>query len=192
MRDDNQHFWELLEPLHASAGAFCRMLAGNREDGDDLYQEAVCRALTRINQLREPAAFRPWLYRIIINCHRNRVATPWRRRLERLLPKHEAVLNSDRVAGPIHARLRLEIAMKPLSVKDRALVLLFETEGWSTTELAGLAGVSVDSVKARLSRTRRKMKTALVKYLSSGTQVSIPGWSEQEKDVCDVVKRKPE
>ena len=168
------------------------MLAGNREDGDDLYQEAVCRALPRFGQLRDPEAFRPWLYRIIVNCHRNRAATPWWKRSERLRPEHDKIASSERVAGPIHARLRLAVAMKPLSIKDRALVLLFDLEGWSVSELAGLAGISEDAVKARLSRSRKKMKAALLKYINSRPELKVPGWLEKESDLCVASKHKPE
>lgn len=168
------------------------MLAGNRDDGDDLYHESVCRALPRIGQLRNPEAFRPWLYRIIVNCHRNRVATPWWRRTERIKPEHEQIAGSTRLADPIHARLRLAIAMKPLSTKDRALVLLFDIEGWTIAELAELAGLSNNAVKKRLSRSRKRMKTTLLKYINSRPELNIPGWLEKESDLCVASKRKSE
>lgn len=192
MHDDNQQFWDLLKPLHRAAEAFSRMLAGNRDDGDDLYQEAVCRALPRLGQLRDPDAFRPWFYRVIVNCHRNRVTAPWWRRFERLKPEHDLVVSPERVAGPIHARMRLAVAMKPLSVQDRALVLLYDVEGWTVSELAGLAGVSEASVRTRLSRARKKMKAALLRYVSSRPGVSIAEWFEKENDLCVAAKRRPE
>ncbi len=192
MHDDNQTFWNLLKPLHAKAEAFCRLLAGNREDGDDLYQEAVCRALPRLDQLRDPGAFRPWLYQIIVNCHRNRVTSPWWRRFERLKPEHDVIASSERVAGPVHARMRLDIAMKPLSVQDRALVLLCDIDGWTVAELAGLVGASEDAVKKRLSRARKKMKAALLRYVDSRPGVTIAEWFEKETNLCVAAKRRPE
>ena len=63
----SDEFWRLVEPEHLKARAFCRKLAGNREDGDDLYQESLVRALSGFNGLRKSSSFRPWLYRIIIN-----------------------------------------------------------------------------------------------------------------------------
>jgi len=190
MRDNSQQFWVLLEPLHGEVGAFCRKLARDRDEGDDLYQDAVCRALSQFDQLRDPGAFRAWLYRIIINCHCNRVTSPWWRRFERLPMEHEAVPFKDRIAERVQARLRLKIAMKPLSTRDRALVLLFETEGWSTSELAELRGISVDAVKARLSRARRKMKATLLKYLASRPGVDtklLTGGDE----ICAAIKSRP-
>ncbi len=34
-------FWRHLEGEHPKMEAFCRRLAGNRDDGDDLYQDAL-------------------------------------------------------------------------------------------------------------------------------------------------------
>ena len=161
MREYNQNFWNLVEPLHAATGAFCRKLMGDRDEGDDLYQEAIYKALTRFEQLRDPEAFRPWLYRIITNCHRNRVATHWWRRFVRLGRSHESIPIPGDLAEQVEARRRLEVALKPLSPKDRTLLLLYETEGWSVAELADMTGISIDAVKARLSRARRKTKAAL-------------------------------
>ncbi|HEY0254765.1 MAG TPA: RNA polymerase sigma factor, partial [Kofleriaceae bacterium] len=71
---------ELLEPIHPQVVAFARHLSRSRADGDDLYQEAVLRALTKLPQLRDDAMFKPWLYRIVISVHRNRARRAfWRR-----------------------------------------------------------------------------------------------------------------
>ena len=57
----------LIEPVHARAVAFARGLCRSRSDGDDLLQEAVLRALTKLDGLRDDGAFRVWLYRIVIS-----------------------------------------------------------------------------------------------------------------------------
>ena len=51
-----------------------------RDDGDDLYQDALVSALGAFEQLRDQASFRPWLYRIIVNQFRNRMRSSWFRR----------------------------------------------------------------------------------------------------------------
>jgi RNA polymerase sigma factor (sigma-70 family) len=71
----------LIEPVHDRALAFARCLCRSRADGDDLYQEALLRALTKLDGLRDDAAFRPWLYRIVITVHRNRARRAFWRRL---------------------------------------------------------------------------------------------------------------
>lgn len=73
-------FWELLEPEHPRVRAFCRALAGDRDRGDDLCQEALLVAFRRLHTLREPARFKAWLYRIVVNRYRNACRDSfWRR-----------------------------------------------------------------------------------------------------------------
>ena len=49
----NDLFWQLLEPLHPKAESFCRRVAANFEDGNDLYQEAVLQAMRKFAGLRD-------------------------------------------------------------------------------------------------------------------------------------------
>ena len=47
------------------------------------------------------------------------------------------------------------------------MITLFELEGWSVAQLAGLLGKSEANVKVRMSRARRKMRKALTAFLAS-------------------------
>ena len=160
-------FWELLEPEYAEAISFCRKLMGERDGGDDLFQDALVLALTRLKSLRDQSAFRPWLYRIMVNCFRSEVRRPWWKR--------RATLTDETVSGLVgndpetaHAARRwLERAFRALTPDDRAMVILYELEGWPVAELAELYGRSEGAVKVRLHRARRKMKDALSHYLDS-------------------------
>src|SRR5512139_2135877 len=81
MELSHQRLRRLLEPIHDRALGFARSVSRSRDDGDDLFQEALMRALDKLPTLREDAAFRPWLYRIIINLHRNRTRRAFWKRL---------------------------------------------------------------------------------------------------------------
>src|SRR5688572_25534134 len=47
--------------------AFVRRRAGHLVDPDDVVQQAVVRALARVDQLRDAAHGRAWLFRIVRN-----------------------------------------------------------------------------------------------------------------------------
>jgi DNA-directed RNA polymerase specialized sigma24 family protein len=49
--------------------------------------------------------------------------------------------------------------------------VLFEYEGLSLNEIAGIVGADVGAVKARLFRARQRVKTALLPYLNSGSEI---------------------
>ncbi len=189
MRDNNDQFWNLVKPEHAAASAFCRKLTGSRDDGDDLYQDAIFRALTRFEQLRDHGSFRQWLYRIIVNCYRNRLSDRWWRRFLPLGPVHDNIPSQGNVERQVMARRNLEIAFKPLSAEDRALLILFEAEGWPVADLAEMSGQSVSAVKARLSRARKKSKSALERHLRDVTGANKKSLTGDEDSICVVTKR---
>ncbi|MBU0985390.1 MAG: RNA polymerase sigma factor [candidate division Zixibacteria bacterium] len=185
----NRHlFWALVETEHLKARAYCRKLFRNRDDGDDLYQDVLVVALERFHSLRNHGAFRPWLYRIIINSFKNRVRRSWWRTF---VPLTDTVADTVAASNPAPgqaARRRLEIAFGALTPYDRALVTLFELEGWSLAEMATLTGKSVGSIKTRLSRSRNKMRAALIKYLGRSATSNQCAELLSEELVCVVMK----
>lgn len=152
--------------MHPEAEAFCRKLTGSRDEGDDLYQDALLAALDRIRTLRRPESFRPWLYRIIVNCFKNRRRDPWWRRRVSLTENQET---GDQAIDPSRqyaARSLLERAFKAVTPQEKALIILFEIEEWSIAELSELYHSRAGTIKSRLSRARHKMRDELMRYSS--------------------------
>ncbi len=168
-------FWKLLKPEHARAEAFCRKLAANREDADDLYQDSLLTAIRNFDRLKDPGSFRTWLYRIVINQCRNHYRRPWRRRRVQMTPQLE-IVNSGSDPAAVHAARRwLNRGMAILSVEQRALVCLHELEGWTIAELARLFRRPQGTIKARLSRSRKKMRREIERYLNKQEEPTTNG-----------------
>lgn len=162
---DGDLFWKLLEAEHPKAERFCRRIAGDRQDGDDLYHDALLAAWRKFGTLNDRGSFRPWLYRIIVNKFKSRLRRPWWSKRQYL---DERVLNDKGgydPTGRYAARRWLDRAFEALSPADKTLVMLFELEGWNITELAGIYGKPEGTIKSRLSRARRKMRQKLMSYL---------------------------
>jgi RNA polymerase sigma-70 factor (ECF subfamily) len=163
-------------------------LTGNRDDGDDLLQDALVQALLNFDRLRRLEAFRCWLYRIIVNVFKNRVKQPWWKRWRPLTSVIADTYPGDNPTARRAARRRLDIAFGAISPDDRALVTLFEMDGWTVEELAEMAGKSSGAVRVRLSRARARMRKALVAHLNrSGSHSPITPLPGEEK-VCVVPK----
>jgi RNA polymerase sigma-70 factor (ECF subfamily) len=164
MSNDGDLFWKLLEPEYLRGMMFCRKLMGDRDEGDDLYQDALILAFTKFPDLRDRGAFRSWFYRILINKFRSTVRRPWWKRRMALTPDIEMQLVGENPVEMHTARRWLDRAFQAVSTEEQTLVTLFELEGWSIRELAGLYGINEGSIKARLFRARRRMKEALIRF----------------------------
>lgn len=158
MHMDKELFWELLEPVHASAAAFCRKLTGDRDEGDDLYQEGLLVAWRRFGTLREQPAFRTWLYRILVNRYKNRCRSAWWRRHRPLTRERAEITPGSDPRVDHEARRQLRRLLKLLTPRDRALVILHEIDGWTVAELARTLKMPEGTVKTRLYRARRRMR----------------------------------
>jgi RNA polymerase sigma-70 factor (ECF subfamily) len=187
MRGDNQQqdrFYELLKPELVRLQAFSQKLVGDPEQGDDLMQDALYDAWKGFSRLREAAAFKSWLYRIVINRYRTNLRR-FKKRAGRTVSLEKDIAD-DKQARVRAARNRLNIAMKCLSAKDRALVTLHELEAWSYPELAEMFGSREATLRTRLSRCRRTMRKTLRRYLERMDEDSLMTGVLKE---CVVVKQ---
>lgn len=74
-------FEQFLKPHYQDAVRFSRALAGSRQDGDDLLQEALIKAWKGIHKLKDAEKFKSWLFKIISNTHRSLARCQWVKRM---------------------------------------------------------------------------------------------------------------
>jgi RNA polymerase sigma-70 factor (ECF subfamily) len=187
MVSDNQQqarFYKLLEPGLPRLQAFCLKLAGDADRGDDLLQDALYDAWRGFGRLRETTAFKPWLYRVVINRYRT-TRKRLQKRADRTVPLSGEVAD-DRDARLRAARDRLNIAMAGLSASDRALVTLHELEGWPYPELAKTLGCREGALRTRLTRCRMKMREALRRHYERTSECTLKTGVAKR---CAVVKQ---
>lgn len=131
-----ERFQRLVEPLHARARGFARGLCRSTSEGDDLFHEALLRALTKIGGLRDDGAFRYWLYRVIVSCHRNRLRrVAWRRWIP-FAEVAEPVAPAPRFDDQLGSAQRARAALATLPVDQREALVLYEIEGWQVDEIS--------------------------------------------------------
>jgi RNA polymerase sigma-70 factor (ECF subfamily) len=156
MEPSHQRLRRLLEPIHDRALGFARSVSRSRDDGDDLFQESLLRALDKLPSLREDGAFRGWLYRIIINLHRNRSRRAFWKRLIPLVGNEVGDNRAhDETLGSVE---RARIALEKLPADQCEAIVLHDIEGWAVGEIADLEGVSMSAIKSRLSRGRERLR----------------------------------
>jgi RNA polymerase sigma-70 factor (ECF subfamily) len=152
----------------------CLRLVHDGTAAEDLVQEALVGAFRDLPQLRDPAAFRPWLSRIAVNVCRMHL----RKLLGRPTELHPGS-DSEATARQDEAPLHLGQALVQLSRRERRLVGLFYVEGLSHAELAEALSLSSGAVKSRLHRLRAKLRREMLKMMSDHERASL-GASDAE------------
>lgn len=149
-------FLETVVHLRPRLHRYCARMTGSMLDAEDVMQEALFEAYRKIEQLDDPGALRPWLFRIAhnrcIDFLRGRQA---RERAEASFAEDGIILPVEPAGqGADRAIERLVIHLPP---KERACVLLKDIFDYSLDEIADLVDSTVGGVKAALSRGRSKL-----------------------------------
>ncbi len=165
----------LLLRVQEVAWRFSTNVCGHADDAEDAMQEALIKTYRYVGHIREPGAFKAWLYRTVRNAcllgRRKRVGEPARvQSLDDTLGSLAESMrfeapdpgrNPEQLADVAVLRRRLRKAMRALPSKYRVVVFLREMEGLSTREVAKVLRMSEDNVKARLHRARLQLQAAL-------------------------------
>ena len=157
---DQAAFAELYQLHHVYVRAICRNIL--RDDSvDDLCQDTFLVAFTRLDSFAGKSRFRTWMTRIAINqClmalrkRRHYVPVPLD---EEAIDQYVFVVK-DAVLEGAPARMDLEKMMSVLTDSTREMLIMAYLDGIPETEIAEALGLSVNAVRCKLSRTKRKMR----------------------------------
>jgi len=142
---------------------FCWALAGNAEDGDDLMQATVERALGRVHQFEEGTQLNSWLFRIARNLRIDAARSAARR------GAHVAIDDAPEQQGEdgrelVENRSELAAAQRALQAlpeDQRAAFVLVVIEGMSYREAADVLEVPLGTVMSRLARARGRIEQVI-------------------------------
>ncbi len=160
---DRDAFDALVRATYADTYTLAHRLTGDPEDARDVTQETYLRAFRGLRRFRGDAQFTTWLYRITANCASTHLGRRTRHRHEELhddlavddrRPDHDPVGRAEHGA----LRERLDIALRALPPRLRAVVVLRDIYDLPHEAIAAELGISESAAKVRLHRARRKLR----------------------------------
>ena len=175
---------EALNDLFASSSSHLYQAAfrilSNPHDAEDAVQDSLLSAFRNLNQFRGGARFSTWLHRIAINSSLMRLRKRKCRRefpLEPVFTGEELVApgfdplsddpNPEEQCARVEQREILSEALLKLPGLLRTAIELCDLEGLPTKDAAQRLGVPLSTMKARLFRSRRALKTTILQGRSA-------------------------
>lgn len=145
--------------------AYAWRLTSSDADADDAIQNALVLAWQRIGTVRDPAAARSWLMRVVGRCAVDLV----RRRhptddIEAVPEPHSSLGRPDQAAELDGALAALATALDALPVLPRLCWVMREIGGESYGEIADQLGTSTATVRGALARARRSLTDAMEEW----------------------------
>jgi RNA polymerase sigma-70 factor (ECF subfamily) len=176
-------FDRFVDTYHVRLFQYAYLMCGQREDAEEVSQEALFQVFKSLDQLRDPARLKSWVFRIAKN------ACLTKRRKSVFAPKRELSL-SDYLPARRHGddaaieiadwshlpedefmqselKATLNRAIAELPDTYRSVLLLRDVEGLRSDETAEILDLSVDTVKQRLHRARLAVRATIDEYLRS-------------------------
>src|SRR5436853_3405694 len=189
-------FEDLVKRYDRNVFRIAQHITQNREDAEDVVQDAFLKAYQNLGQFQGQSKFYTWLVRIAVNEALMRLR---RRRPERMVSLDEDVkTEDDSVPREVadwspnpeqqysQAELReiLERTIHGLPATFRTVFVLRDVEGLATEETGEALSLSVPAVKSRLLRARLQLRERLNKYFqrrerSNGSQKTTSGDGNQ-------------
>jgi RNA polymerase sigma-70 factor (ECF subfamily) len=145
-------------------------LLGVLEDAQDASQEVFLRLYRNLNKVGASGDLSGWLYRVTVNvCHdanrKRRVSSP----VEDVGELPALTADPQRTAVEAERRRALEMSLRMLSEKERAVLVLRDLEGLSTEEVARALGTTEATVRSQVSKARVKVRDFLERYFRRRT-----------------------
>jgi RNA polymerase sigma-70 factor (ECF subfamily) len=163
-RGDPEAFEEVVRRTYRHVYTQALRLVGDRQDAEDVAQEAYLRVFRGLAGFREEAQFETWLYRIVANTAMSFLRK--RQRFGEVMAEPDDE-DSEFVApdvGPDQLtvdRDELVKALESLPVSLRTVVVLKDVYGLSCLEIGKQIGATEGAVKVRLHRARKRLKSML-------------------------------
>ena len=153
---------QFLDEIEAAVPAlrrYARALTRDTDRADDLVQDCLERAIRKRSLWRPTGPLQAWLFRILLNIHRNNART-LRRRGDHIALDAMPIEPSTPATQPGRVALaELGRALDTLPLEQREALLLVVLDGASYTEAAAILAIPAGTLMSRLGRARAALRT---------------------------------
>lgn len=157
-RGDNRARRQLYELYARAMFNICFRMMNNREDAEDILQEAFVQAFTKLETFRYDSTFGAWLKRIVINTCINAIN---KRKVDLVLTDDMYYFGDRSEENEQHdlplTTLDIEKAMEQLPDGGRIVFSLYLLEGYDHIEIAQILGITESTSKSQFMRAKRKI-----------------------------------
>ena len=158
-------FTELASRVRSRIRDWAARVVHDDDDADDVAQQVLLKLHLRLREFEGRSRFTTWLYRMTLNTALNRRRIDRRRAglLLRITPQSASIIpdadvraESDRIAALVRA------CLDELSNRERQVFEMADLNGVPTGEIAARLNLEPVSVRAALSRARKRIRLRMM------------------------------
>ena len=163
---ERANFDRLVLELLPDALRFATRLTGDTDAAEDVLQDSLVRASRSWRAFRQESSLRTWLFRIVINVFRDRLAArpPAESLPEGLQDDRQMDVSTLAMAAELGRIIAREVSALP--PRQREVLVLLSYEQLEPFEVASLLDISVANVHATMHAARTRLHKRLAPYLA--------------------------
>lgn len=127
--------------------------AKNEDDALDIVHDAICKALSKIDSLKDIEVVKPWFYKILINSAIDHI-----RKNNKYVSITEEELINEYKADDVYSDIDLERALDRLPEEYKSIIILRYFEDMKIEDIANVLSENTNTVKTRLYKGLRRLK----------------------------------
>jgi len=180
-------FWDIYYDYYERVKKFIFALVKDEWVADDLIQETFIKVQKNLNQLKDESKLSSWIFKIAYNLcqdHFRKTSQTWKR--EQALSQKKELLSEPLFQKEFEQHLMgacVQDKIRLLPEPYQTVLVLFDLMEFSHQEIAEIIDISVENVKVRLHRARKKLRTILEEECTFEVD-------ERNVLVCDPVSNK--
>lgn len=152
---DKEAFTDLILENQMKLYKIAKARLKNEADIEDVVQETMLILYTKLSKLKNNTKFEIWLYKILINqCNKK-----YRKNKISLFPL-ETIENQKTYSREekIEDKLDYEKTLNMFSNKDKIILLLYYSNGYTTKQIAKILNKNENTIKTKLRRMKQKIR----------------------------------
>ncbi|WP_127529860.1 sigma-70 family RNA polymerase sigma factor [Paenibacillus kobensis] len=164
-----EKFWGIITPYQDELWRYCRKLAGNPWDGEDLFQDTILKMFTSLSSLshrEQPVHPRAFLFRVATN-HWIDICRKRKMQSEKQQDSPAAAEELD-IETPLDIRDAFETLLAHLPPRQTVVLVLVDAFQFTVREAADIVGTTEGAVHAALFRARGTLRQLAAKENAEG------------------------
>ncbi|WP_442952399.1 RNA polymerase sigma factor [Paraclostridium sp. AKS73] len=125
----------------------------NQDDALDIVHDSICKALSKLDSLKDEEAIKPWFYKILINS-----SIDYIRKNSKYVTLEEELLFDERNSNDTYTDIDLQRALEKLPEEYRVIIVLRYFEDMKIDEIANVLSQNTNTIKTKLYTGLRRLK----------------------------------
>lgn len=151
-----ERFMELYEASYKDMYRLACYYMGSAEDAEDMVQEAVLLAYEHFARLKNKEAFRPWIFKILVN----RCKKSLKRRNRREFLKEDPEISYE---PSLTAQAEALELLGKLTEEERLIVTLTVFGGYRGEEIARILNKNHSTIRSKYRRALKKLEQEYIR-----------------------------